>query len=215
MNFQKKLLVFIFVVIALVICSAYALVTIVSITVSLDVQPKITEPYLPPVEGWVCHNMDNMDALWVPYTGHGGWNSWYYSNERFTRTSIYYQVWVGIYWIRGYVSPTAEAIGQFSVIDQTAWLRDRGDPNPYAAVKQVLETSAINFRGYSATKITATMDTHADIPPYENITLLGYMIIFYNEALDRIGAVYLSAVEDNYNAALPMMESLVNGMQIP
>jgi len=174
-----------------------------------------TEPYLPPVAGWVCHNMDNMDALWIPYTGHGGWNSWYYSYERFTPSSIYYQAWVGIYWIRGYIEPTPEAVSPFSIIDQMAWLQNYGDPNPYCEVKEVLEVSPINFRGYDATLIRATMNTHADIPPYGNITLLGYVIVFYNETLDRTGVVYVSAVEANYDAALPMMESLVDGMQIP
>jgi len=190
-------------------------VTLIVLASGVCAARGLTEPYLPPVDGWVCHNMDNMDALWIPVTGHGGWNSWYHSDERFTPSSIYYQAWVGIYWIRGYVEPTPEAVSLFSIIDQMAWLDIHGDPNPYCEVKEVLEVSPINFRGYDATLIRATMNTHADVSPYQNITLLGYVIVFYNETLDRTGVVYVTAVEANYDAALPMMESLVNGMEIP
>ena len=141
-----------------------------------------------------------MDLVWLPMWRKGT-NYYYYPHDRFDRGSPGYQVWVGMYWIQGYVPLTVETVAMFAIWDQNAWLRLHGCPAPYTTIAIVENITDITFKGYRAKLMYGSLYTRSDVgPDYEHLRLDGFFIVFYDARRDRTGIIYACATAENFGA---------------
>ncbi|HDI01988.1 MAG TPA: hypothetical protein ENF78_06150 [Candidatus Bathyarchaeota archaeon] len=150
-----------------------------------------------------------MDLVWLPMRRKGT-NYYYYPLDRFEKGSPGYQVWVGMYWVQGYVPLTVETVAMFAIWDQNAWLRLHGCPAPYTTIAIVENITDIVFKGYHAKLMYGSLYTRSDVgPDYEHLRLDGFFIVFYDAKRDRTGIIYACATEENFNTYLSELWRLV------
>ena len=141
-----------------------------------------------------------MDLVWLPMWRKGT-NYYYYPHDRFDRASPGYQVWIGMYWIQGYVPLSVETVAMFAIWDQNAWLRLHGCPAPYTTIAIVENITDVTFKGHRAKLMYGSLYTRSDVgPDYEHLRLDGFFIAFYDAERDRTGIIYACATEENFKA---------------
>lgn len=179
---------------------------------------KALVPYLPKPEGWVFVNV-RMDFVWAPM-GVRGSNNYYYPEGRFNASDPGYQVWFGIYWIQGKYGIYGNTYKQdeifaFSIFDQDAWLSLYGLKTPKTTVHNITGVAWGTFKGYTALFMNGSYNSQSDVPPYEDVVLIGFFIVFYMEKYDRTVIIYACAVDKYYSTMEPILWDLANAIKLP
>lgn len=175
-------------------------------------------PYLPKKEGWVFVNV-RMDFVWAPM-GVKGSNNYYYPEGRFNRSDPGYQVWFGLYWVQGrfgiyddtYVQ---EEIFAFSILDQDTWLSLHGHKTPVTKVHNITGVAWGTFKGYRALFMNGSYESQSDVPPYEDVILVGFFIVFYMPKYDRTVIIYACAVDRYYHIMEPILWEMAKSIELP
>ncbi|MGQ4834241.1 MAG: hypothetical protein ACP6IS_10160 [Candidatus Asgardarchaeia archaeon] len=175
-------------------------------------------PYLPKKEGWVFVNV-RMDFVWAPI-GVKGSNNYYYPEGRFNRSDPSYQVWFGLYWVQGHYGVYGDKYDQneifsFSILDQDTWLSLHGYKKPHTTVRSVDGVAWGTFKGYRALFMNGSYNSQSDVPPYEDVVLVGFFIVFYMPEFDRTVIIYACAVDKYYNTMEPILWEMAYSIVLP
>ncbi len=163
----------------------------------------------PEHKGWLKFH-SKMDIVWI-WMGGKGINNYYYPEDRFTKGSIGYQVWVGMYWVQGWNDVRDVAlVSRFAVWDQNFWNSVHGVKAPYTYVDNVLNITEIEFWGHKAYLMYGGMVTQSDVKPYEEVELQGFFITFYDEDKDRTAIIYACSIREVFPEAKDTLWRLVN-----
>ena len=155
-----------------------------------------------------------MDIVWI-WIGGKGINNFYYPNDRFTRGSPGYQVWIGLYWIQGKRDiEDVSLVSMYAVWDQNFWNSIHGVRKPYTYVNLVRNISKINFKGLDAYLMYGGMVTQSDVEPYEQVQLEGFFITFYDEENDRTGIVYACSLSGEFEHMVGELWDVVNSWNL-
>ncbi len=168
----------------------------------------------PEHKGWLLFRTHKMDFVWLPL-GVKGTNTYYYPIDRFKRGSPGYQVWVGMYWVQGYHDPRdVGLVSEFAKWDQNVWLGLHGCNHPYTYVDLVKNITIITFKGYKAFLMYGGMISRSDVKPYEQVTLRGFFITFYDPKTDHTAIIYACSTRENYNKMIKLLWRIVNSWRI-
>ena len=175
-------------------------------------------PHLPKKEGWVFVNV-RMDFVWAPI-GVKGSNNYYYPEGRFDRNDPGYQVWFGLYWVQGHYGIYDDKYNQdeifsFSILDQDTWLSLHGYKTPRTTVHSIDGVAWGTFKGYRALFMNGSYNSQSDVPPYEDVVLVGFFIVFYMPQYDRTVIIYACAVDKYYSTMEPILWEMAYSVELP
>ena len=181
-------------------------------------QDTVLVENMPKPQGWKFF-VTRMDFVWAPM-GVRGTNNYYYPDGRFNKSDPGYQVWVGVYWVEGHYGIYGNIVKEheifaFSILDQNAWLSLHGMKNPVTKVHNITGSAWGTFKGYKALFMNGSYDSYSDVPPYEEVVLVGFFIVFYVPKYDRTAIIYACAVDEYYSQMEPILWSLVYEINIP
>ena len=179
---------------------------------------KALVPYLPKPDGWVFVNV-RMDFVWAPM-GVRGSNNYYYPETRFNSSDPGYQVWFGLYWVQGKFGLYGDTYDQneifaFSIFDQNTWLSLYGLKTPKTTVHNITGVAWGEFKGYKALFMNGSYNSQSDVPPYEDVVLIGFFIVFYMEKYDRTVIIYACAVDRYYSIMEPILWDFAMSVELP